>query len=176
MLLPTGFRKKPDKLGQRPDMVPMEIQFFGVKGVSQECNQLDCVEIDDSCTNLDIQSEFDCEIRALDTNVLLKEVKNFKIDQLKVKDFSISPMTIASLPQNLAENVQFEGVSMVKISESSLQLKKISGVRIILIPSSNSTGDVENISWSFSHSTIEGLQSTVKKGSSEDTETLFGNN
>jgi hypothetical protein len=32
LLLPTGFRQKPQAFMQNPDMVPMEIQFFGVSG------------------------------------------------------------------------------------------------------------------------------------------------
>lgn len=122
MLLPTGFRKKPDKLGQRPDMVPMEIQFFGVQGSSAEVTHLNTVETDDGVSNIEVASEYDIEIRTLDTDVLLKEVKNFKIDQLKVKDFSLSPQTILDLPRNISESIKFEGVSSIKIADSSLQL------------------------------------------------------
>jgi hypothetical protein len=45
--MPTAFRKKPVKLSQNPDFVPMEICFFGAVGESNNVNVLDCVEIND---------------------------------------------------------------------------------------------------------------------------------
>lgn len=45
--MPTAFRKKPVKLSQNPDFVPMEIQFFGAVGQAQRQNALECVEIND---------------------------------------------------------------------------------------------------------------------------------
>lgn len=44
MLKPTQFRQKPNKLSQNPDLVPMEIQFFGVIGRTTKLSQpLECV-------------------------------------------------------------------------------------------------------------------------------------
>ena len=82
MLLPTHFRKKPVKLSQNPDYVPMEIQFFGAVGSTQDTYALDCVEINDTAYNMSEQlhSDYDCEIRLLDSNKQIASVSNFKID------------------------------------------------------------------------------------------------
>lgn len=50
--MPTAFRKKPVRLSQNPDYVPMEIQFFGAIGTSQRSNVLDCVELNDQAQNM----------------------------------------------------------------------------------------------------------------------------
>lgn len=68
MLLPTGFRKFPDKLCQNPNFVPMEIQFFGAIGQTiSDSNPLECMEIIDRQMNMqqEIGAEFSCEVRLL---------------------------------------------------------------------------------------------------------------
>jgi len=71
MLKPTGFRQKPNKLSQNAELVPMEIQFFGVMGRSQKMSQaLECVQIHDPCQNIlqPIHSDYSCEVYLLDTH------------------------------------------------------------------------------------------------------------
>lgn len=97
MLKPTGFRQKPNKLSQNADLVPMEIQFFGVLGRTPKLSQpLECVQIHDPAQNIltPILSDFTCEVSLLDTNERVATVANFKIDQLKVMNMSVSPKTL----------------------------------------------------------------------------------
>lgn len=98
MLKPTGFRQKPNKLSQNADLVPMEIQFFGVMGRTTKMSQpLECVQIHDPAQNIltPLLSDYSCEVYLLDTNERVAYVQNFKIDQLKVMNMSLNPKTLA---------------------------------------------------------------------------------
>jgi len=98
MLKPTGFRQKPNKLSQNPDNVPMEIQFFGVLGSTMKLGQpLECVQVKDPSQNIltPIFSDYTCEVSLLDTHERVACVQNFKIDQLKVMNMTLSPQTLA---------------------------------------------------------------------------------
>lgn len=159
----------------------MEIQFFGATGHAQRTNVLDCVEINDQAQNLtqEIQAEYDCEVRILGRDETLSVVKNFKIDQLRVMDYSISPQTILSFPESISNAIKFEGLSLIRITDSNLQLQKVSGVSIMI----RSTGSEKPL-WSFNNATVQGLEATVSKSgtiSAEATESpidndhLFGN-
>ena len=171
MLLPTHFRKKPVKLSQNPDCVPMEIQFFGAVGQTQEAFALDCVEINDTAYNMTehVMSGYDCEIKLLDSNKEITSVQNFKIDQLKVAEDSISPHTIVSIPSTITNLAKFEGLTLIRVTDSSIQLQKISGVSITLKRNAAETD------WTFSNATIQGLEATVSKEDKQITDALFGN-
>lgn len=120
--MPTAFRKKPVKLSQNPDFVPMEIRFFGASGSSQEANALNCVEINDQAFNMeaDIPAEYDCEVNVLGSGETIAVVKNFKIDQVRLMEHSIAPQTILGLPEQLATSVKYEGLSLIRVTDSNL--------------------------------------------------------
>jgi hypothetical protein len=49
-------------------------------------------------------------------------IKNFKIDQLKVAEDSISPHTIVSIPSTITNLAKFEGLTLIRVTDSSIQL------------------------------------------------------
>lgn len=89
-------------------------------------------------------------------------VRNFKIDQLRIMEHSISPATILSLPHAIASSIKFEGLSLVRVTDSSLQLQKISGVSITL---RTNRPEPEKSMWIFSNATIQGQEATVSSSS-----------
>ena len=102
MLKPTQFRQKPNKLSQNPDLVPMEIQFFGVIGRTMKLSQpLECVQVHDPAQNIQhpLYSDYTCEVSLLESNERVACVHNFKIDQLKVMKMGLSPATLADSAQ-----------------------------------------------------------------------------
>ena len=137
----------------------MEIQFFGAVGQTQETFALDCVEINDTAYNMteNVSSGYDCEIKLLDSQKEIASVKNFRIDQLKIAEDSISPHTIVSLPNEIKSLAKFEGLSLIRVTDSSIQLQKISGISIKLRKSGPETD------WTFSNASIQGLEATVQK-------------
>jgi len=149
MLKPTGFRRKPHKISQNPSYIPMEIQFFGAIGTTQEDNALDCVVVNDTLNNIhqDIFSGFDCEIKLLDSETQISVVKNFKIDQLRLFEQSISPATIIGEKETIAKSFKVSGLSLIRIADSTLQLEKIGGVSITL---KSGSGDDTTASWTLS--------------------------
>jgi hypothetical protein len=100
----------------------MEIQFFGAVGSTQDTYALDCVEINDSIYNMteQLQSEYDCEIRFLDSNKQIASISNFKIDQLKITEQSLSPQTILNLPDTITSLAKFEGLTLIRVTDSSI--------------------------------------------------------
>jgi len=60
---------------------------------------------------------------------------------------SISPETILSLPCNVASTVKFEGLSLIRVTDSS-RLQKIAGVSIVL------RSTVPEPLWVFQNATI----------------------
>lgn len=95
MLLPTGFRKKPQAFVQHVDLVPMEIQFFGVSGkvVSSDEKVIDSVQVNDPSQNLniDVHSGFDIEVEIKNKQESFTfTIDDARINQLFVADRSIS--------------------------------------------------------------------------------------
>lgn len=66
LLVPTGFRQKPQSFLQNLEIVPMEIQFVGVSGsvIESDDNVLDTIGTSDASQNLglDLRSGFDVEV------------------------------------------------------------------------------------------------------------------
>jgi len=82
-------------------------------------------------------------------------------------EHSIAPTTILSLPEAVYTSLKFEGLSLIRITDSNLQLQKVSGVSIVL--RSNKPGGAKP-TWVFSNATIQGQEATVSKGpTSNDT-------
>lgn len=83
----------------------MEIQFFGAVGSSQKLNVLECLEVNDSAQNMlqEVPAEYDCEVKLLGKDETISCVQNFKIDQLRVMENSLSPETILSLPEAVSQ-------------------------------------------------------------------------
>ena len=98
-----------------------------------------------------LQSEYDCEIRFLDSNKQIASISNFKIDQLKITEQSISPQTILNLPDTITSLAKFEGLTLIRVTDSSIQLQKISGVSVLL---RRSNPEAEAPMWTFSNATI----------------------
>ena len=99
----------------------------------------------------DIPAEYDCEVRLLGTDETIATVKNFKIDQLRVMEHSVSPATILSLPEATSSSLRFQGLSLVRVTDSNLQLRKIAGVSVVL--RSNRPAQ-EKSTWVFANATI----------------------
>lgn len=68
----------------------------------------------------EIPAEYDCEVRLLGSDETIAAVKNFKIDQLKVMEHSVSPATIQSLPETTSTTLKFEGLSLIRVTDSNL--------------------------------------------------------
>lgn len=68
----------------------------------------------------EIPAEYDCEVRLLGSDETIAAVKNFKIDQLKVMEHSVSPATIQSLPEATSSTLKFEGLSLIRVTDSNL--------------------------------------------------------
>ena len=98
-----------------------------------------------------IPAEYDLEVRVLGTDNTISNVSNFKIDQLRVLENSISPETILSLPESVQSSLKFEGLSLIRITDSNLQLQKIKGVSIVL--RSNRPSD-EKSTWIFQDASV----------------------
>jgi len=81
MLLPTAFRKFPDKLCQNPDFVPMEIQFFGAIGSTVAENALECMEVVNRQMNMQmaIEADYSCEVRLINSDKELARIENVPI-------------------------------------------------------------------------------------------------
>lgn len=73
-------------------------------------------------------------------------------------DHSISPQTILSFPLPVVASTKFEGLSLIRVTDSNLQLQKVSGVSIVVRSTST-----EQPMWTFSNATIQGLEATVAK-------------
>ena len=104
-------------------------------------------------------------------------MSNFRIDQLKATELSIAPQTILNLPDTITSRAKFEGLTLIRITDSSIQLQKISGVSVVL--RRNKPG-AEAPMWAFSSATLQGLEATVSKEDGADlagdvSGTLFGN-
>lgn len=83
---------------------------------------MDCVEINDTAYNMSkqVMSGYDCEIKLLDSDKEIAAIKNFKIDQLKVAEDSISPHTIVSIPNTITNLAKFEGLTLIRVTDSSI--------------------------------------------------------
>jgi hypothetical protein len=64
-------------------------------------------------------------------------------------DHSISPETILSFPEPVSSSIKFEGLSLIRVTDSNLQLQKISGVSIVIRSTSS-----EKPLWTFSNATV----------------------
>ena len=61
-------------------------------------------------------------------------------------EHSISPETILSLPENISSSIKYEGLSLIRVTDSTLQLQKIAGVSILLRSKRN---DPDKSMWVF---------------------------
>ena len=114
LLLPTGFRQKPQAFMQNPDMVPMEIQFFGVSGqvIVEEQKVLDQIEVNDATQKLDLNvlSGFALDVELQSQGETAKfTIDNLKLDQFFVCDKNISAETLLQNKAVIGSNIRLEG-------------------------------------------------------------------
>lgn len=77
-----------------------------------------------------LNSEYDCEIKVLGSNQEIALVRNFKIDQLRIYEQSIGVQTLLANHKQIASNCSVEGTSLIRITDSNLQMQIISGVSV----------------------------------------------
>lgn len=130
LLKPTGFRKEPVTIMQNIESTPMELQFFGAIGSTSQSNGLNCVIVNDPAlnTSTSIHSALDCQVKLIGDGTSSTIVKNFKIDQLKVFEESLHPETLVKSADLVSKFCKVTGLSLIRITDSSLQLSKIKEV------------------------------------------------
>jgi hypothetical protein len=83
----------------------------------------------------------------LDSNKEIALVKNFKIDQLRIYEQSIGVQSLLTNHKQIASNCSIEGVSLIRITDSNLQMQIISGVSVTLRHSGRTI-------WTIQHASI----------------------
>lgn len=124
-LKPTGFRKKPTAFTQKISVAPLEIEFFGVQGSSQDITDLHSGGHDEATQNGGtIDTQYSLELRLLgDNDKLLKSIKSVPIHSLIGFEQAISPKTLCSTQKPIdTKSSTLTGKTFLKITDSHLQL------------------------------------------------------
>lgn len=81
-------------------------------------------------------------------------MKNFKIDQLRIYEQSIGVQSLLTNHKQIASNCSVEGVSLIRITDSNLQMQIISGVSVTVRHSGRTI-------WTMQHASIQGIEAKV---------------